>query len=133
MIINDLYREADYIEVGAKYAEGRFIVTCANFSHLFHEVMQSLVDNCKHHANDLLIDIESIREYLDNPADIDGRKDYYIGIRENGVDGITFINNRLSNSLTYGEKPPYKAIYHLVIDGQGLDGAVLRMYEMKSR
>lgn len=132
MIINDLYYDADYLETKAKYSEGRFVVDESAFAALFEDVMDALVHSCKHYLTDLLIDVENIRECLRNPDDVDGRKDYYIGIRENGVDGITFIENRLSNIAYYGNNP-YKAIFHLIIDGQGFDGAVLRMYEMKSR
>ena len=134
MIINELYRNgANYNRVKAVFADGYFFVTSSNFAELFRRVMQSLVDHCKHYPSDILYDIESIRAFLRNPDDVDGRRDFYIGIRENGVDGETFIKSRLENAAMYGENP-YKSIYHLEIDCNGFDGATLTMYEMeKSR
>ena len=118
MIINELYRDgANYNRVKAHYVtDGYFSISDVNFAELFRHVMQSLVDHCKHYPSDILYDIESIRAFLRNPDDVDGRRDFYIGIRESGVDGETFIKSRLETAGKWYGENPYKAIYHLVVD-----------------
>ena len=135
MIINELYHDgANYDRVEAAkavFTDGYFFVTSSDFAKLFRNVMQSLVDHCKHYPSDILYDIESIRNFLRNPDDVDGRREFYIGIRENGVDGETFIKSRLETAGKWYGENPYKAIYHLVVDCNGFDGATLTMYEME--
>ena len=130
MIIDRFYQKGDHIENHAIYANGGFYIDEVFFVEMFRDLMQSLVDYCKHYPVDVLYDVERVRECLRHPADVDGVYTFYFGIRENGVDGRTFVESRLKEAEKYGDDFPYKAMYKMVIDCAGFEGATVTMYTL---
>lgn len=72
--------------------------TNINYSDIFTELIQAAGMTCEYYASDMFYDLTEIHktiQSLDN-------KVFYIGIRDSGVDGNTFVKSRLENSSTYG-------------------------------
>lgn len=74
------------------------LATNINFSDIFTELIQAAGMTCEYYASDLYYTLTAIEKIIKNfENDV-----LYIGIRDSGVDGNTFIKSRLENSSTYG-------------------------------
>lgn len=74
------------------------LATNINFSDIFTELIQAAGMGCEYYASDLYYTLTAIEKIIKNfENDV-----LYIGIRDSGVDGNTFIKSRLENSSTYG-------------------------------
>lgn len=67
---------------------------------------------CENYASDLFIDWRSVMEFLEDPAP--GKRVWWFGFRDLGVDGNAFVEARLASPACYG-KNPYRALYLLEI------------------
>lgn len=82
-----------------------------NMSNIFTELINAAGTYCERYASDLLYEINSIEEAMQN------RENYlaYIGIRLNGVDGINFIKSRINRSSCNYEPNCYLRLYKFTI------------------
>ena len=133
--ITDFYRiktDGHHVRRKAVLCNGGFALNSVNFTDLFTYVLSELCEHCKHYQTDFLIDVETIREMIANPDDIDGIQTKFIGIRESGTDGDTFMEIKLNDPISYGYEP-YNAVFMFEMDGcgDGFSGANLTMYEME--
>lgn len=84
--------------------------TNINYSDIFTELIQAAGMTCEYYASDLYYTLTAIEKVVQNfENDV-----LYIGIRDSGVDGNTFIKSRLENSSTYGTNN-YIKMYRLEI------------------
>lgn len=74
------------------------LTTNINFSDIFTELIQAAGMGCEYYASDMFYELAEIHKSIQN---FDS-KVFYIGIRDSGVDGNTFVKSRLENSSTYG-------------------------------
>lgn len=74
------------------------LATNINFSDIFTELIQAAGMGCEYYASDMFYELAEIHKSIQN---FDS-KVFYIGIRDSGVDGNTFVKSRLENSSTYG-------------------------------
>lgn len=86
------------------------LTTNINYSDIFTELIQATGMGCEYYASDLFYDLMEIHKTIKN---LDN-KVFYIGIRDSGVDGNSFIKSRLENSSTYGTNN-YIKMYRLEI------------------
>ena len=72
-----------------------------NYSSQLTALIQSAGRFCEHYASDLFIDWTGIFKRL-NTEDIftDGKYEYLFGMRDSGVDGISFILSTVNNNDT---------------------------------
>ena len=89
--------------------EGK-IVNNINYSDIFSELIQAAGMGCEYYASDMFIELKSIEKDMENCEN----SVRFIGIRDSGVDGNTFIECRLRNSATYGTNN-YIKLYRLEI------------------
>ena len=84
--------------------------TNINYSDIFTELIQATGMTGEYYASDLYYTLTAIEKVVQNfENDV-----LYIGIRDSGVDGNTFIKSRLENSSTYGTNN-YIKMYRLEI------------------
>ena len=74
------------------------LATNINFSDIFTELIQAAGTGCEYFASDMFYDLTEIHKAIQN---LDS-KVFYIGIRDSGVDGTTYIKSKLENSSVYG-------------------------------
>lgn len=86
-----------------------------NYSSILSKLINETGRFVERYASDLFISWESIKKSLANP-DYTGGK-YLFGLREDGVDGNSFVVSRLNNYKTYAEKLSgiYRKLYMLEI------------------
>lgn len=89
--------------------EGK-MVTNINYSSIFTELIQAAGMGCEYFASDIFIDLKAIEKAVENLES----GVFYLGIRDSGVDGNTFIECRLRNTATYGTNY-YIKLYRLEI------------------
>ncbi len=79
-------------------------------SGIFTELIQAAGTTCEYYASDLYYTLTAIEKAVQNfENDV-----LYIGIRDRGVDGNSFVKSRLENSSTYGTNN-YIKMYRLEI------------------
>ena len=84
--------------------------TNINCSGIFTELIQAAGMTCKYYASDLYYTLAAIEKVVQNfENDV-----LYIGIRDRGVDGNSFVKSRLENSSTYRTNN-YVKMYRLEI------------------
>lgn len=84
--------------------------TNINYSDIFTELIQATGMTCEYYASDLYYTLTAIEKVVQNVKnDV-----LYIGIRDSGVDGNSFIKSRLENSSVYGTNN-YIKMYRLEI------------------
>lgn len=84
--------------------------TNINYSDIFTELIQATGMTCEYYASDLYYTLTAIEKAVQNfENDV-----LYVGIRDSGVDGNTFVKSRLENSSTYGTNN-YIKMYRLEI------------------
>ena len=87
--------------------------TNINYSDIFTELIQATGMTCEYYASDLYYTLTAIEKVVQNfENDV-----FYIGIRDSGVDGNTFIMSRLENSSLYGTNN-YIKMYRLEIKSE---------------
>lgn len=79
---------------------------------------------CEHYASDLFIDWRSVTEFLEDPAP--GKRVWWFGFRDMGVDGKVFIKATTGNPGCYG-KNRYRVIYALLVWKDEDGNAVMRL------
>ena len=96
-------------------AKERFTV---NISDIETKLIQNTGRFVEHYASDLFITMMSLYEYLENVEQaMLGRKVFWFGLRESGVDGEGFLINRVGEypEYTYHEHY-YRRIYAVVVE-----------------
>lgn len=84
--------------------------TNINYSDIFTELIQATGMTCEYYASDLYYTLTAIEKIIKNfESDV-----LYIGIRDSGVDGNSFVKSRLENSSVYGTNN-YIKMYRLEI------------------
>ena len=97
--------------------------TLINYSDIFTELIQAAGNLCEQYASDLFYDLKAIEESivkLENTV-------YYIGFRELGVDGNSFVKCRLESDKYTLE---YRRLYRLemyVDKDRGYDQYVMKL------
>lgn len=85
-----------------------------NYSSIFSELIHA-ASVCEYFASDVFIDLQCIEKAI-NDADNDAEnKVFYLGYRNSGVDGNTFVKSRLSENRNY----EYIRLYRLEISVRG--------------
>lgn len=74
------------------------LTTNINYSDIFTELIQATGMGCEYYASDIFYDLMEIHKTIKN---LDN-KVFYIGIRDSGVDGTSYIKSKLENSSVYG-------------------------------
>lgn len=92
-----------------------------NISGIFSELIQAAGMGCENYASDLFYDLTAIFSAIQFAEE----KVFYIGIRTNGVDGESFIRNRLDrNSCNYSPNC-YLKLYRLSVSVENEEMTVL--------
>lgn len=92
-----------------------------NISSIFSELIQAAGMGCECYASDLFYDLTAINSAIKSAEE----KVFYIGIRTNGVDGESFIRNRLDrNSCNYSPNC-YLKLYRLSVSVENEEMTVL--------
>lgn len=81
----------------------------ANISDIVTFLIQEVGKNVQKYASDVIYDINALAEALEKCEE---NKEFWFGLREMGVDNVTFINTRTSSPEVYGAiRSTYFAIY----------------------
>lgn len=92
-----------------------------NISGIFSELIQAAGMGCENYASDLFYDLTAIFSAIQFAEE----KVFYIGIRTSGVDGESFIRNRLDrNSCNYSPNC-YLKLYRLSVSVENEEMTVL--------
>lgn len=94
------------LHINSKPITEKAQIGCLNYSSIFSELIHA-ASVCEYYASDIFIDLKSIEKSI-NEAE---NKVYYIGYRDYGVDGNTFIASRLRENSRY----EYIRLYRLEI------------------
>lgn len=93
-----------------------------NYSSILTRLIQEAGRWCERYASDLFIDWCIIKEKLETPACKSGN--YFFGFRKDGVDGLSFILNRIAeNSETY------RSIWMLKVEVEN-DSISMELYKL---
>lgn len=79
-----------------------------SLSQIFSFLIKEVGTKVKAYQSDLLVDVKSIEKAVENLENTE----YYIGLRENGVDGKTFIDVRKKYPEIYDD---YICIYKITV------------------
>ena len=83
--------------------------TDINYSDIFSELIQAAGMGCEYYASDMFIELTAIKEAIDSLEN----RIFYIGIRDSGVDGNSFIKARIDKySCDYTQ---YIKLYKLTV------------------
>lgn len=85
-------------------------IDCLNYSSIFTELIHA-AGVCEYYASDLFIDLKQIECSITGAEN----KVYFLGFRDSGVDGNTFVKSRLSQNPHY----KYIRLYRLEISSDG--------------
>lgn len=92
-----------------------------NISGIFSELIQAAGMGCESFASDLFYDLTSIYSAIQFAEE----KVFYIGIRTNGVDGESFIRNRLDRNNCNYSPNCYLKLYRLSVSVESEEMTVL--------
>lgn len=92
-----------------------------NISGIFHELIQAAGMGCESFASDLFYDLTAIYSAIQFAEE----KVFYIGIRTNGVDGESFIRNRLDRNNCNYSPNCYLKLYRLSVSVENEEMTVL--------
>ena len=81
-------------------------IGCLNYSPIFSELIHAAIV-CEYYASDVFIDLQSIEKAIKEAEN----RVFYLGYRDSGVDGNTFVKSRLSQNRNY----EYIRLYKLEI------------------
>lgn len=81
-------------------------VGCLNYSSIFSELIHA-ASVCEYFASDVFIDLKAIERAIDNAE----TGVFFLGYRDSGVDGKSFVKSRLENDQYYH----YIRLYRLEI------------------
>lgn len=81
-----------------------------NYTSIFSELIHAAIV-CEHYASDVFIDLQSIEKAIKEAEN----RVFYLGYRDYGVDGETFVKSRLSENRYY----EYIRLYRLEISSDG--------------
>ena len=90
-------------------------IGCLNYSSIFSELIHAAIV-CEYFASDIFIDLQSIEKAIKEAEN----RVFYLGYRDSGVDGNTFVKSRLSENRYY----EYIRLYRLEISSDGEDISV---------
>jgi len=115
MLLDDLIKNGKLVEEGhgqvvdSCSVDGKRFKTCnINMSSIYSLLIKEAA-RCDHYASDVVLDIESIEEKLKAAQT---SWDYYVGFRDMGVDGPSFVKIRLEKAND-ADDTPYRALYRL--------------------
>lgn len=83
-----------------------------NYSSIFSELIHAAIV-CEYFASDVFIDLQTIEKAINEAENIV----FYLGYRDSGVDGKTYVKSRLSGNRYY----EYIRLYRLEISSDGED------------
>lgn len=83
-----------------------------NYTSIFSELIHAAIV-CEYYASDVFIDLQSIEKAIKEAEN----RVFYLGYRDYGVDGRTFVKSRLSENRYY----EYIRLYRLEISSDGED------------
>lgn len=92
-----------------------------NISGIFSELIQAAGMGCENFASDLFYDLNAIYSAIQFAEE----KVFYIGIRTNGVDGESFIRNRLDRNNCNYSPNCYLKLYRLSVSVENEEMTVL--------
>ena len=85
-------------DVQERFTNGAFVssIKDCNFSTEWSRLINEAGRWCESYASDILIDFESIKEYLNSLASGETMesREFWFGFRQSGVDGLSFIQSR---------------------------------------
>ena len=85
-------------------------IGCLNYSSIFSELIHAAMV-CEYFASDVFIDLKQVECAITGAEN----KVFYLGYRDSGVDGNTFVKSRLSENRYY----EYIRLYRLEISSDG--------------
>lgn len=81
-----------------------------NYSSIFSELIHAAIV-CEYYASDVFIDLQTIEKAINEAENIV----FYLGYRDSGVDGNSYVESRLSKNRYY----EYIRLYRLEISSDG--------------
>ncbi len=102
-----------------------------NICGIFSELIQAAGMGCENYASDLFYDLTAIYSAIQFAEE----KVFYVGIRTNGVDGESFIRNRLDRNNCNYSPNCYLKLYRLSVSVENEEMTVLleRISEYEAR
>lgn len=94
------------LHINSKPITEKAQIGCLNYSSIFSELIHAAIV-CEYYASDVFIDLQSIKKAIKEAEN----RVFYLGYRERGVDGNTFVKSRLSQNRNY----EYIRLYKLEI------------------
>ena len=110
------------LHITSKPMVANYQIGNCNYSSIFSELIQA-ASVCEYYASDIFIDLKAIEQSI---IDVEN-KVYFIGYRDSGVDGNTFIKSRLEQNPHYN----YIRLYRLEItsDDYSINVELKRVHE----
>lgn len=93
-----------------------------NYSSILTKLIQEAGRWCERYASDLFIDWCIIKKELETPACKSGN--YFFGFRKDGVDGLSFILNRIAEN-----RETYRSIWMLNVEVEG-NKVTMKLYKL---
>lgn len=100
------------LHINSKPITEKAQIDCLNYSSIFSELIHAAIV-CEYYASDVFIDLKQIECAITGAEN----KVFYLGYRDSGVDGNTFVKSRLSGNKYY----EYIRLYRLEISSDGKD------------
>lgn len=94
------------LHINSKPITEKAQIGCLNYSSIFSELIHAAIV-CEYYASDVFIDLQSIEKAIKEAEN----RVFYLGYRDSGVDGNTFVKSRLSQNRNY----EYIRLYKLEI------------------
>lgn len=98
------------LHINSKPITEKAQIGCLNYSSIFSELIHAAIV-CEYFASDVFIDLQSIEKAINDAEN----RVFYLGYRDSGVDGNTFVKSRLSENRYY----EYIRLYRLEISVRG--------------
>lgn len=94
------------LHINSKPITEKAQIGCLNYSSIFSELIHAAIV-CEYYASDVFIDLQFIEKAIKEAEN----RVFYLGYRDSGVDGNTFVKSRLSQNKNY----EYIRLYKLEI------------------
>lgn len=100
---------------------------CINYSSMLSFLIKQAGTHCKNYASDLFITWQTVEILLKDPDAFHGT--VFFGIRENGVDHLEFICNRLTNGFKHEQY--IGGIYAIDFIAEDDGFCTMKLYEVR--
>lgn len=94
------------LHINSKPITEKAQIGCLNYSSIFSELIHAAIV-CEYYASDVFIDLQTIEQAINEAENIV----FFLGYRDSGVDGRTYVKSRISENKYY----EYIRLYRLEI------------------